>query len=200
MPQVRLMSRVGVKPASALVVAVGCLLASFVALAQAEDVQGKTYTQTPEVQPSQTAAAQPEKTPEATQVKPSPDSQASAGPKPEWIWGPDANGKYFLRKVFKGGARSGMLSASCDNRCTIYLNGKKIASSGDWQSPIRKELELVFKPGDNELLAEVANEGGISGFVLRLALYGRDGHSRVWYGSRYCGHLVCGNRASFLRA
>ncbi len=146
----------------------------------AQDGKPKAYTQASEVQRSQVRGLPSADAPAVESKPASPKTQpaATAGPAPQWIWGADPDGKYFLRRNFTG-ARSGLLTASCDNHCTLYLNGKKIASSNNWQTPIRQELELVFKQGENELLAEVANQGGPSGFVLKLELYGRDGHGET---------------------
>ncbi len=164
-------------------IVVAALVAGLAATAglHAQDAAPKVYTQAVETQKSQVkeSSAKSEAQPEqpASQPQAKPKLKVQSGPVPQWIWGPDANTKYVLRRTFAGGARSGLFLASCDNRCKLYLNGKVIGSSNDWKSPIREELELVFKPGENELLAEVENEGGIAGFVFSLAMFARDGHA-----------------------
>src|SRR4051794_4481123 len=59
------------------------------------------------------------------------------GPVTNWIWGPDQNKTYVLRKEFTNLAmKEARLRVTCDNRFTLFLNGKEIASSTEWQSPV----------------------------------------------------------------
>ena len=100
------------------------------------------------------------------------------GPVPTWIWGADDNRRYFLRKEFTGGSTAAGLKVTCDNRVTLYLNGKEVAQSSEWQAPVEVDVQKHIKPGKNVLLAEVVNEGGPAGFVLKLALEGPKGEPR----------------------
>jgi putative heme-binding domain-containing protein len=100
------------------------------------------------------------------------------GPAPTWIWGPNPDGKYVLRKEFPGGSKAARLIATADNRVTVYVNGRKVASSDSWQEPVEVDIQDQIKPGTNELTAEVTNEGGPSGFALKLALVAPDGEKR----------------------
>jgi putative heme-binding domain-containing protein len=126
---------------------------------------GKIYTQQPTVAPAQViqAPAAP------VEIKPRPDP-FRRGPVPSWIWGADINRRYFLRKEFAGGATAARLRATCDNRMTITLNGREVVRSDTWQQPVEVDVHKFLKPGTNVLVAEVVNEGGPAGFVLKLAL------------------------------
>src|SRR4051812_17989469 len=92
----------------------------------------EVYTQKPEIAPSVEANAVG-----AEPVKPAvaPGLFANA-PQPFWIWGPDQNKKYVLRKEFLNiGHKEARLRVTCDNRFTLFLNGKQVASSTEWQNP-----------------------------------------------------------------
>ncbi len=92
------------------------------------------------------------------------------GPSPSWIWGPEVNRRYFLRKEFRGGSTAARLRATCDNRMTITLNGEEVVRSDTWETPVEVDVQRFLKPGNNELIAEVANTDGPAGFILKLAL------------------------------
>ena len=89
---------------------------------------GETFTQQPTVAASQVrgkAVSQP--------TVPAPDrASLDKGPKPTWIWGPDANRQYSLTKEFDGGSKSAWLEASSDNRVILFVNGRRVASSDAW--------------------------------------------------------------------
>ena len=87
-----------------------------------DTTDGKHFTQVPEIAP---AAGQPE-----PKAEPAAKKSINEGPAPVWIWGADANKKYFVRKTFKGSAQFVRLRATCDDVMTIYVNGKMVASQG----------------------------------------------------------------------
>lgn len=134
-----------------------------------ESTDGKNFSQKPEI----AAAGQPA---EATD-KPKGDVFAD-GTDPIWIWGPDSDQKYTLKTTFVGGTKSARLRATCDNSMTLFLNGEKIASSNEWESPVEIDIQKRVKPGENVLTAEVANQGGQAGFILKVVLVGADGKAR----------------------
>jgi putative heme-binding domain-containing protein len=90
------------------------------------------------------------------------------GPAPRWIWGPDSNRRYFLRKEIEGGSTAALLKATCDNRMVLSINGKEVAHSDTWQQPIEVEVHKHLGKGKNVLLAEVSNDGGPAGFLAEL--------------------------------
>ncbi len=137
----------------------------------AETTDGKLFTQAAEIAPA-AGQAVPEKKEEAVK------NPLTEGPAPSWIWGDSPDKKYFVRKTFKGTAQFARLRATCDNSMTLYVNGKKVASSSNWESPVEVDVKQHLTNGENTIEAEIANEGGIAGFVARLALLGRDGNNR----------------------
>jgi putative heme-binding domain-containing protein len=100
------------------------------------------------------------------------------GPTPCWIWGANDNTTYYLKTSFKGGSTAARFKASCDNQVTIFLNGSQVASCDDWENPIESDIQKHVLLGRNELVAEVANQGGPAGFVFKLALKETDGKVR----------------------
>ncbi|HET6881346.1 MAG TPA: c-type cytochrome [Pirellulales bacterium] len=105
-------------------------------------------------------------------------SAPDAGPKPSWIWGGSNDRNYVLMTTFMGGSKVARLKASADNKMTLYLNGHRVASSDNWQTPVEVDVQKHLQPGENTLLAEVQNEGGPAGFVLKLSLAMPDGSQR----------------------
>lgn len=102
----------------------------------------------------------------------------SAGTVPQWIWGPKQDGKYRIKTTFSGDVKSAQLRATCDNVMTLYLNGKKLASSSEWQDPVTLDITSKIKSGQNELIAEVSNQGGASAFALKLVMTDRGGKKK----------------------
>lgn len=132
------------------------------------NAEEKFFTQQPEVASAEALAP--------SDAKPADDAKLFAGgPTPEWIWGAEASGKYALTTTFEANAKAARLRASCDNVMTLYLNGQRIASSDNWQQPLDVDVLKLLKSGKNELAAEVENQGGPAGFVLKLALTLADG-------------------------
>ena len=95
----------------------------------------------------------------------------------KWIWH-DGQGsrKAQLRKTFSLNAvpKAATVLATCDNAFTMKVNGTEVASSKEWQVPIRFDIAAHLVKGDNEI--EVAGEmfGGSAGFICQLALTEND--------------------------
>ena len=99
------------------------------------------------------------------------DSEFSAGPDPKWVWGDDNDKEYTLKTEFSvSGATAAMLTASCDNVGTVFVNGQQVATSSEWQQPMTGNVMKLLVDGKNTITANVANEGAIAGFVLKLAV------------------------------
>ncbi len=136
------------------------------------------FTQKPSVAPSEVRQTAPtEKKTDAPKSEPEPDLKIT-GPKPEWIWGPDANKTYTLSKEFDADAKTAILIASCDNQMDVLLNGKRVAASSNWEAPVVVNVHKDLRPGKNVLSAKVQNQGGPSGFVAKLILKGANGKPR----------------------
>jgi putative heme-binding domain-containing protein len=107
------------------------------------------------------------------------DSQFHEGPNAEWIWGIDNDTDYVLRFQFQADANSkARLKASCDNVGTVFLNGKQVASSTEWQAPMDVDVSSQLVDGDNLVEAKVANAGGIAAFVLHLVIVDQQGNAQ----------------------
>lgn len=150
------------------------VLLLLVLLAGLRAVDDRIYTQDPEVAPNKARTESTEPTPK----QPSTDKLFRDGPVPLWIWGANANKNYYLRKEFPGGSKTARLKTTCDNRVRLLLNGKEVANSDTWQSPVEVDVQKYLKPENNVLLAEVRNDGGVAGFVMKLALTSAKGETR----------------------
>ena len=134
---------------------------------------GRVLTQTPEV-----AASEVRGEPAAERgASRNPRRSQAARPRPG-SGGRGAPTGTSLKTTFEGGSKAARLKATCDNHVVVYLNGKRVAASDDWQSPVEADVQQHVLPGKNELVAEVRNEGGPAGFALKLALRMPDGSTR----------------------
>ncbi|MDF2441275.1 MAG: hypothetical protein JWN98_2259, partial [Abditibacteriota bacterium] len=89
----------------------------------------------------------------------------------KWIWN-DAKattavpgGRIYLRKTVEVAAKPLQAPAviSCDNACTLYVNGKKVAENEDWQKPTVVDLAPHLEVGANVLAVQAANWPDIEG-------------------------------------
>ena len=132
----------------------------------------RVYTQLPEMAPTQTS--EPPAQAENAFVASNLVKRANAS----WIWGPDNNRTYVARRTFEGGTKAARLLTTCDNVVRVSINGKLVASSSTWQDPIVLDVQKFIKPGENELVAEISNQGAVAAFILVLALTDADGQER----------------------
>ncbi|MFM7042900.1 MAG: heme-binding protein, partial [Planctomycetaceae bacterium] len=164
-----LMARIARPPVMACMASMTCMALAVGLLADASAApaeQDRRWEQASERMPN--AAA-----------KPRPVEAAAASDVAPWIWGADADREYRLVRSFRGPVRSAMLVATCDNRMALSINGTQVGSSGSWERPVRVDLTPHVRDGDNELVAEVGNAGGPSGFSCRLVLTAADGATTV---------------------
>lgn len=84
-----------------------------------------------------------------------------------WIWSTDgkikphaAGEKRSFRKQFQLPKSFGQAGAviTCDNRFTLFLNGKKVAIGDNWETPVGVRLQGLVA-GKNELLVVAENQG-----------------------------------------
>lgn len=143
-------------------------LSSLTAFAQ------ETWSQKVEVQPIlERGAAEVVAESTKPQVE---DSAFSGGVTPKWIWGPDSNTGYVLRKSVKlPKFKAARVKASCDNVGVVFINGKRVAGSNQWQEAMDADVTASMVEGENLIEAEVQNEGGIAAFVLKLVVQNGDG-------------------------
>ncbi|MCI0681203.1 MAG: c-type cytochrome [Gemmataceae bacterium] len=100
----------------------------------------------------------------------------------DWIWlagaaQPDQTVYFRKEIILKHRITSAKLFATCDNRMTVYVNGKEALASDNWQTPVFREVtDLLRAPrkGDgpmrNVIAVKAQNSDGPAGLVLRLEL------------------------------
>lgn len=133
------------------------------------------YTQKPEVQE---AVARGSEDPGKTEEKKAEisDAEFQSGPNPKWVWGDNNDANYELKTSFHASKIIGAtLKASCDNIGTVFVNGKQVATSSEWQEPMSADVTHHLVDGTNTITAKVGNSGGVAAFVLKLALKNADG-------------------------
>ena len=91
-----------------------------------------------------------------------------------WIWksGKIGTEKANFKKSFSLDAKpeKASLQVSCDNVFQLFINGKPVAKSSDWQTPVKKDVAKWLKAGGNELTVQASNDGPLGGFVLSLRI------------------------------
>lgn len=105
------------------------------------------------------------------------DAEFAAGPVGKWIWGPDNDTKYVLRAklTLAGKPRAARLKASCDNICSVHVNGRRVGGGSEWQEPADADVASSLVVGENLIEVEVENAGGAAGFVLKLRIQTAEG-------------------------
>lgn len=107
----------------------------------------------------------------------SPSAQAEGNDwllkdKPSWVWAQKSadHQKLYLRKSFEipSPVKKARVYATCDNQLRLFLNGKELGTSPDWQYPIEKDVSALLAPGKNVFAAEAVNASGAAAFVLKL--------------------------------
>src|SRR5882672_1115159 len=91
----------------------------------------------------------------------------------DWIWSSgkagDEDVRYF-RKPFRLGdaPEKAVLALACDNKATIYLDGKIIGENDDWNKPTVLDLAKSLKAGEHLLAVRAENHGGQAGLIAKL--------------------------------
>ncbi|HEX4150244.1 MAG TPA: c-type cytochrome, partial [Pirellulales bacterium] len=99
-------------------------------------------------------------------------------PVPAWIWGAESRDSYILRVEFEGGSKAAWIKASCDDKASIFLNGREAARTDQWKQPIEVDAQRYMVPGKNVLTVEAQNSGASAGFCAKLLLEMPDGSRR----------------------
>jgi putative heme-binding domain-containing protein len=148
----------------------------FLALGSLASAQ-ESFTQKPTVSPT-TARDDAPAPPKVDAGAADWSKRWSDGPTPLWVWGADSKKNYTLRKEFTSAtAKSARLKVSCDNHVVLFLNGKQVASSSEWQEGAEADVTKLIQE-KNELVAEVRNDGGVAGFVFKLAIITEKGETQ----------------------
>ena len=89
----------------------------------------------------------------------------------KWIWGPNSQtSKIRLRKSINlnNAPQYATFLATCDNAFTLWVNGKFLSSSVNWQIPRFHEVSKFFKTGENLIEVDAEMFGGGSGFIAQF--------------------------------
>ncbi len=115
-------------------------------------------------------------------------------PVPNWIWsekGSSDGQVLYLRKdvVLAAPVKSAKLYTTCDNRMQLWINGKEVHSSNQWESPYLVEIGKLLKAGSNSFAVRAQNDGGVAAFVFKLLVDHGDGKEttlisdKTWHAS-----------------
>lgn len=116
----------------------------------------------------------------AEETSTSPDNTRA-----EWIWSreqPIDNEEVFFQRTIESpeNVSKAVLLVSCDNHHELFLDGKSIGQSGQWETPSLYDVSGVFAdPGHHTLEARARNQNGPAGFALRLELTLTSGEKKV---------------------
>jgi hypothetical protein len=85
--------------------------------------------------------------------------------------------RMFARKAFDVSAdvMAATLTVTCDDHCVVWLNGKRVAATDDWQAPARVDVKEAVRQGRNVLAVECRDDKKPAGLLLRLAIQLPDG-------------------------
>lgn len=99
-------------------------------------------------------------------------------PVPMWIWSsqePSAGEiLYFRREFDTGGVAAARLYIACDDRMTVFLDGKQVLEHSSWESPqfldISRLIDLESEKQKHVLAVRAENSRGSAGLLARLDL------------------------------
>ena len=99
-----------------------------------------------------------------------------------WIWHGGArrdNARICVRKAFDVPSRAAVAKATawmtCDNAFTLYLNGRKVGGSNDWEIARTYQVAGLLRDGRNILAVEARNDDGPCGLLGKLRIETRSG-------------------------
>ena len=106
---------------------------------------------------------------------------------PTWIWSSPKNQakpneQVYFRKSFDltQGAKKATLFGSCDNGMTVWINGREVAKSDVWQTPVKVGVKGSLAKGSNVIAVHGRNDGGkVAGLIIKLDLELADGSKRT---------------------
>jgi putative heme-binding domain-containing protein len=120
--------------------------------------------------------------PAAGKPDPKPEKPAAV---PNWIWIKKAsdNQTVFFRKDIE--VRSPLASvkavATCDNHFNLFIDGKSVMQSDEWESPIVKDVTSSFVTADNKtgegkhvVAVKGHNDSGPAGLIVRFIFETKD--------------------------
>ena len=103
-------------------------------------------------------------------------------PVPTWVWGKDQIKTQFVRTTFNTPANleSARIVATCDNALTLWINGKEVAQSKEWGTPVDINiLANLTKTGKNVIAIKAENQDGAAGVIAKLVLTSKGGAREI---------------------
>ncbi len=93
----------------------------------------------------------------------------------DWIWSGGKIGENdvrFFRKEFRvsEAPTKAVLALACDNKATIYLDGKVVGENDNWNEATVVDLVKQLKAGEHVLAVRAANEGSAAGLIAKLEI------------------------------
>jgi putative heme-binding domain-containing protein len=103
-------------------------------------------------------------------------------PVAQWIWGgaqAHDNETFYFRDTFDATdvPKAASLWTTCDNEMTVYLNGKAVAQSDDWKTPVAPDVKKFIHRGLNVIAVRAHNVDSAAGLILKLHVEQADGKS-----------------------
>ena len=110
-------------------------------------------------------------------------SQAAAQT-PEWIWtsaeSAEGDRMWTCHTVeVTGEVKKATLSSSCDNHCSLFVDGKLVLESHDWSVRSEADVKGNLAKGQHSLAVRCLNDGGPAGLWVELAIEYADGTAQT---------------------
>ncbi len=91
----------------------------------------------------------------------------------DWIWSGGKAGENdvrYFRKPFSLGdvPEKAVLTFACDNKATVYIDGKIVGETDDWNKPMVLDLAKTLKAGDHLLAIRAENQGSAAGLIAKF--------------------------------
>src|SRR5215212_1968477 len=116
-------------------------------------------------------------------------AHAQTTAEPRWIWGAEQakdNEIFFFRKSFETfienpakDVKSATLWGTCDNEMIVYLNGKKVTESTEWERATILDVTKSLIPGRNQIAVRGKNNDGPGALILKLTINKSDGTKTI---------------------
>jgi putative heme-binding domain-containing protein len=108
----------------------------------------------------------------------------AAAQTPEWIWTSAESAKgdrMWTCHVVEvtGEVKKASLFGSCDNHCSVFLDGKLVLESHEWSVRSEADLRKALTEGQHSLAVRCRNDGGPAGLWLELVIEYKTGTTQT---------------------
>ncbi len=109
-------------------------------------------------------------------------SSLSAAEPGQWIWSNEASDRVYFKKAFDltKEVKDATLIGSADNELTVFVNGKQVLTSKEWERPQQANIKSVLKQGTNLIAVDGGNHGGIAALTCRSIFALLMAHRSEW--------------------